>query len=157
MNEHFAEETLRCHKCGLNWTPARIVDFHDETLTDDHNFPPAGYVRIDKPRILRTDTEGRDVTNLPGLWSEDDTITDLSQPFTVEWLCEIGGADCGESIAFRDADGWLLLEFFIGTREWWIYNQAEIPKERQPKTRGDVLKWLDVLGIVPATTKVAQP
>ena len=36
MSEHFAEETLRCHQCGLNWTPARIVDFHEETLTDDH-------------------------------------------------------------------------------------------------------------------------
>lgn len=36
MNEHFAEETFRCQNCGLTWTPARIVEFHEESLTDDH-------------------------------------------------------------------------------------------------------------------------
>lgn len=107
---------------------------------------------------IRLDSEGRDVTDLPGLWDESDTfVSELDQPFTVEWLVEIGGVDRGGSIAFRCGDGGLLLEVFTssaGSGEWWLYNTIEIPMERRPKNRRDVLKWLDVLGIVPATKGV---
>lgn len=100
----------------------------------------------------RTDTAGRDVTELPGLWSEDDTITGLSQPFTVEWLCEIGGKvaeACGECVVvFADDEG---LTYDV-VRECWFYRGS--PINVQPKTRGDVLKWLDMLGIVPKVTPV---
>lgn len=32
----------------------------------------------------RTDTDGRDVTDLPGLWDETDTIRDQDEPFTID-------------------------------------------------------------------------
>lgn len=37
------------------------------------NYPAMTDGELSEPSI-RTDTAGRDVTNLPGLWSEDDTI-----------------------------------------------------------------------------------
>ena len=114
------------------------------------NFPPSGYVRIDKPSILRTDTEGRDVTNLPGMWSEDDTITDLSQPFTVEWLCEIGGVRTSCDVAFRNEHDDCLACLLLSFGHKWFFNSRGV--STPITTRGDVLKWLDVLG-VPATTK----
>ena len=109
-------------------------------------------------KIIRTDTSGRDVTNLPGLWSEDDTITDLSQPFTVEWLCEIGGEVAKPTrnetvIGFwsQHAKDWILR---YSTIDGWIFDRRKMTYFAPPiTTRGDVLKWLDVLGIVPATTK----
>lgn len=98
------------------------------------------------PSPQRTDTEGRDVTNLPGLWSDDDMITeDLSQPFTVEWLVEIGGQvneSRGECVVVFSQDEGLVYDVI---RECWFYRGS--PINVQPKTRGDVLNWLDVLGI----------
>ena len=101
-------------------------------------------------KIIRTDTSGRDVTNLPGLWSEDDTITDLSQPFTVEWLCEIGFKEV-------EPDIYHLGEFHVWetAMSGWRCSFPEVATSRckQITTRGDVMAWLKVLGIVPATTK----
>ena len=161
-----------------------------------NNFPPAGYVRIDKPSIIRTDTEGRDVTDLPGMWSEDDTITDLSQPhtveevfnrfaeegwsgdaaalgidgfkkaiaaldaadpqraelaqpFTVEWLCEIGGRKVRDGNQFSVSFGFgNPLKYWAGENNWTLRGMI-LPSTAKITTRGDVLKWLDVLGIVP--------
>jgi hypothetical protein len=96
----------------------------------------------------RMDTEGRDVTNLPVLWSEEDTITDMSQPFTVEWLCEIGGRIADSAVFFESPEG---IQFdYWSTMKRWALGGATLGVKIT--TRGDVLKWLDVLGIVPATT-----
>lgn len=79
----------------------------------------------------------------------------VDEPFTVDWLVEIGGEILrdGETdgvIGWNDDAGWLLA-FNIGTREWSF--RGESIGEKPITTRRDVLKWLDVLGIVPATEK----
>lgn len=129
---------------------------------------------------IRLDTEGRDVTNLPGLWDEADTFvsdieslpeltddqrakmnampvnlveqlwnkeTELDQPFTVDWLVEIGGRFEPNCLTFTDSEGgWF--RYCVFTNQW-SYRGVTCP--HQPTTRRDVLKWLDVLGIEPTT------
>jgi len=96
--------------------------------------------------------------------SEDDTITDLSQPFTVEWLCEIGFERDEQYDHIRivvprehttNAVTYLILtDPENATDSPWdmrtIYDdgtQEAVMVAEQITTRGDVLKWLDVLGI----------
>lgn len=74
--------------------------------------------------------------------------TSLNEPFTVDWLVETGGYYLCETafIGWADDIGWLLA-FNIGTREWSF--RGESIGEKPITTKRDVLKWLDVLGIVP--------
>lgn len=96
-----------------------------------------------------TDAERATMNAMPAnlveqLWNKES----LSQPHTAEWLCEIGGAAVEERgecvVVFADDEG---LTYDV-VRECWFYRGS--PINVQPKTRGDVLKWLDVLGIATA-------
>ena len=77
-----------------------------------------------------------------------------AQPFTVEWLCEIGG-ELGHPqqnvsvVGFwsQHAHEWILR---YSTLDGWSLSGRKTSYFAPPiTTRGDVLKWLDVLGIVP--------
>lgn len=81
------------------------------------------------------------------------TMADNSQPFTVEWLCEIGFTLIDESwYAIGEVvDDVSLFEYDASDGEWYHLGHQLLPR-CFPKTRGDVLAWLNVLGIVPKLT-----
>lgn len=80
--------------------------------------------------------------------------TDNDQPFTVEWLCEIGGEVANPTrnetvIGFwsQHAKDWILR---FSTIDGWILDRRKMSCfTPQITTRGDVLAWLNVLGIAP--------
>lgn len=76
--------------------------------------------------------------------------SDLSQPFTVEWLCEIGGQQFASGIVFFESPHGVEFDYW-GYQKKWTLDGSTV--KTPITTRGDVLAWLNVLGIVPATTK----
>jgi hypothetical protein len=74
---------------------------------------------------------------------------ELDQPFTVEWLVEIGGSDESQAVFFESPDG-TQFDYWAATKRWTLGGARLATKIT---TRRDVLKWLDVLGIDVATTK----
>lgn len=77
---------------------------------------------------------------------------ELAQPFTVDWLCEIGGVKgrlAGQEVIQFHSKSYGA--FSIDTWNFGYWKGESVPGKIT--TRGDVLKWLDVLGIVPASTK----
>lgn len=80
--------------------------------------------------------------------------TSLNEP-TVDWLVEIGGLTYSRSgnpvVSFCRGLASPQLEFIIERNCWQL---SGMPVDGDLiKTKRDVLKWLDVLGIVPATEK----
>jgi hypothetical protein len=108
-------------------------------MTSEQNLPAVGSA------TTRRDTEGRDVTDLPGLWDESDTfISELDQPFTGEWLVEIGF----DHATFFGINNYRIGHLLYCDTVGWSYGWPI-----KITTRRDVLKWLDVLGSAPKATK----
>ena len=54
---------------------------------------------------VRLDSEGRDVTNLPGLWDESDTfVSELDQLHTVDWLIVPATTNGGATMTTQNHD-----------------------------------------------------
>lgn len=76
------------------------------------------------------------------LWSKED----LTQPFTVERLCEIGGQQFAAGIVFFESPHGVEFDYWDYQKKWTLDGSTV---KTPIATRGDVLKWLNVLGIVP--------
>lgn len=74
---------------------------------------------------------------------------ETSLPFTVDWLVEIGGHQfarpTGNAVYFTSPTG-AQFDYHI-EKGRWLLGGANVPAPIT--TRADVLRWLDVLGIVP--------
>lgn len=68
---------------------------------------------------------------------------ELAQPFTVAWLCEIGGRLAGSAVFFESPEG-IQLDYWSAMKKWTLDGAVLGVKIT---TRGDVLAWLNVLGI----------
>lgn len=77
-------------------------------------------------------------------------ITDasLNEPFTVDWLVEIGGRPSAAGVVTFEANG-DELQLLVCSGNWFLNSRGI---STQITTKRDVLKWLDVLGIQPTKT-----
>lgn len=101
-----------------------------------HIFPPTGYVRIDSG-----------ITAIGSGGVDAEIRADNTQPFTVEWLCEIGGVKgrlAGQEVVQFHSKSYGA--FSIDTWNFGYWKGESVPEKIT--TRGDVLAWLNVLGIV---------
>jgi len=132
----------------INWPPLDFVDITaivsrdaqlQRKLLRCYSVEDAEAIEKEHYATTRRDTECRDVIDLPGLWDESDTlISELDQPFTGEWLVEIGFDHATFSGINNYRIGHLLYCETVGWSYGWPIKIS---------TRRDVLKWLEVLGI----------
>jgi hypothetical protein len=81
-----------------------IVQLNIATAEDHNALEEALVVRQRLVTAFRTDTEGRDLTDLPGLWSESDiTDSSLSRNLQQQQLTQALGVFKGNKASFRNA------------------------------------------------------